>query len=62
MSNFKKTLLIIMLILTLIATIIWFNLPKMTPYYMQLTKARVGLNLDIQPKSQQDAHFVGSKQ
>ncbi|HFU77145.1 MAG TPA: hypothetical protein ENK68_01415, partial [Epsilonproteobacteria bacterium] len=54
--------LIIMLILTLIATIIWFNLPKMTPYYMQLTKARVGLNLDIQPKSQQDAHFVGSKQ
>ena len=57
----KKFLLIPLIFLLLIATIIWFNLPKITPYYTQLTKSRVGLNLDLQPKAQKEAHFVGSQ-
>ena len=56
----KRIGIIILLLLTLVAIIIWFNLPKITPYYMQLTKARVGLNMDLQPLSQKEAHFVGS--
>ena len=56
----KRILVIILLLLTLIATIIWFNLPKITPYYLQLTKPRVGLNLDIQPQAQKESYFVGS--
>lgn len=56
----KKILLIILLLLVLIATIIWFNLPKITPYYTQLTKPRIGLNLDTQPQAQKESHFVGS--
>ncbi len=56
----KRIFTIIILLLTLVATIIWFNLPKITPYYIQLTKPRIGLNLDIQPQAQKEAHFVGS--
>ncbi|WP_309497796.1 multiheme c-type cytochrome [Sulfurovum sp.] len=56
----KSLLTIMLLLLTMIATIIWFNLPKITPYYTQLTKPRVGLNLDLQPKTQKESHFVGS--
>ena len=58
----KKTLLIIFLILSLIIMFIWFNLPKITPYYMQLTKPRLGLNLDLQPQAQKESHFAGSAQ
>ncbi len=36
-------------------------MPKISPYYTQLTKTRVGLNMDLQPTSQKEAHFVGSK-
>ena len=57
----KIVLLLLSLILILMATIVWFNLPKLTPYYTQLTKPRVGLSLDLQPKEQKAAHFVGSK-
>lgn len=57
----KKILSIFTILLLLITTIIWFNLPKITPYYTQLTKTRVGLNMDLQPASQKEAHFVGSK-
>ena len=57
----KKVLLAFLIFFLLIATVIWFNLPKITPYYMQLTKSRVGLNLDLQPKAQKEAHFVGSQ-
>ena len=56
----KKVLLILFLLLMIIATIIWFNLPKITPYYTQLTKPRIGLNLDTQPQAQKESHFVGS--
>ncbi|HFQ62210.1 MAG TPA: hypothetical protein ENK39_07945 [Epsilonproteobacteria bacterium] len=56
----KRIFIIIFLLLSLVATIIWFNLPKITPYYIQLTKPRIGLNLDIQPQVQKEAHFVGS--
>jgi nitrate/TMAO reductase-like tetraheme cytochrome c subunit len=56
----KKFLTFILLILLILITIIWFNLPKLTPYYTQLTKTRVGLNLDLQPKEQKEAEFVGS--
>lgn len=57
----KKILSIFLILLLIITTIIWFNLPKITPYYTQLTKTRVGLNMDLQPTSQKEAHFVGSK-
>ena len=56
----KKRVFIYALILLLLSLLIWFNLPKITPYYRQLTKPRVGLNVDLQPKSQKEAHFVGS--
>ncbi|HHO65251.1 MAG TPA: hypothetical protein ENJ71_01885, partial [Epsilonproteobacteria bacterium] len=57
----KIVLLLLSLILILMATIVWFNLPKLTPYYTQLTKPRVGLSLDLQPEEQKTATFVGSK-
>ena len=56
----KKILLILLLLFLIILSIIWLNLPKITPYYTQLTKPRVGLNLDLQPQSQKEAEFVGS--
>ncbi len=57
----KKVFLGFILLSMIILGIIWMNLPKITPYYTQLTKTRVGLNLDLQPKSQKEAHFVGSQ-
>lgn len=56
----KRILTLLTLLLAVVAAIIWFNLPKITPYYTQLTKPRVGLNLDLQPQAQKKAHFVGS--
>ena len=56
----KRIVIIILLLLSLVATIIWFNLPKITPYYKQLTQPRVGLNVNLQPKAQQEAQYVGS--
>ncbi len=34
---------------------------KLTPYYTQLTKPRVGLHLDQQPQAQKKSHYVGSQ-
>ncbi len=48
------------LLLVAIALLVYLNLPKITPYYTQLTKPRVGLNVDLQPEAQKEAHFVGS--
>ena len=56
----KRALVFLLLLLIIITTIIWFNLPKITPYYTQLTKPRIGLNLDTQPQAQKESHFVGS--
>ena len=53
----KKVLILFLLLLSLL---IWFSLPKITSYYTQLTKPRVGLNLGLQPKAQKKACFVGS--
>ncbi|HSR74480.1 MAG TPA: multiheme c-type cytochrome [Sulfurovum sp.] len=58
----KKILARSILLGVIIAGIIWFNLPKIVPYYTQLTTVRVGLNLDLQPTEQKGAHFVGSKE
>lgn len=55
-----KKMISILFILAVTAALIWFNLPKITPYYTQLSKARVGMNLDLQPEAQKEAHFVGS--
>ena len=55
----KKILILIALIL--IALLAWVFQPKILPYYEQLTKERVGLNVDLQPKAQKEAKFVGSK-
>lgn len=57
----KKIFLGFILLMLIVLGIIWMNLPKITPYYTQLTKVRVGLNLDLQPKEQKGAHFVGSE-
>ena len=57
----RKILTFFILFLLLVATVIWFNLPKLTPYYTQLTSARVGMNLDLQPEAQKTSTFVGSK-
>jgi len=54
-----KKLLFIGLTLIVIL-LIWINKPKIVDYYQQLTKERVGLSVDLQPKSQKKAHFVGS--
>ncbi len=51
---------IFIILLLFITSVIWFSLPKITPYYTQLTKTRVGLNLDLQPQVQKESHFVGS--
>ena len=48
----KQFLAFFIMLLLLIATVIWFNLPKLTPYYTQLTTPRVGLSLDLQPQEQ----------
>ncbi len=53
----KKNLLFIFILLLLLA---WFFQPKILPYYAQLTQERVGLNVDLEPKAQKNAHFVGS--
>ena len=55
----KKALFIVLFLVGL-ALFAWFNKPKITPYYTQLTKTHVGLHTDLQPKSQKDATFVGS--
>ena len=41
--------------------LVWIFKPKIAPYYQQLTKDRVGLNVDLQSQSQKKADFVGSK-
>ena len=56
----RKLLFWLFFILLVTGVLIWTNLPKITPYYTQLTKARVGLNLDLQPEAQKKAAFVGS--
>ena len=39
----------------------WIFKPKIAPYYQQLIKDRVGVNIDLQSESQKKADFVGSK-
>jgi len=56
----KKVLTLFIVFLLLLSLLIWFTLPKITSYYTQLTKTRVGLNLDLQPEAQKKACFVGS--
>jgi len=54
----KALFLLSIILLPLIATITWFNLPKLTPYYTQLTKPCVELNLDLQPKAQTEGYLI----
>ncbi len=51
------SLLSIIIILALVG---WLNRPKILPYYKQLTKEHVGVNVDLQPKEQKKATYVGS--
>ena len=50
----------ILLFVVFWAIIGWLNLPKLAPYYQQLTQERVGTRMDLQPLSQKKSHFVGS--
>lgn len=54
----KKTVLF--LVLLLLGIFAWLNMPKITPYYKQLTKDRMGAHVDMQPQAQKESHFVGS--
>jgi hypothetical protein len=55
----KALFLLSIILLPLIATITWFNLPKLTPCYTQLTKPRVELNLNnLQPKAQTEGYLI----
>jgi len=56
-----KKILWIFLFIVVIFTLVWINMPKLTPYYAQLTQLRVGLNVDLQSKEQKNSTFVGSK-
>ncbi len=53
--------ILILFTLVILASLAWFFQPKILPYYQQLTKSRVGLNVNLQPISQKDAKFIGSK-
>ena len=53
----KKNLIFFTFLLLILTT----GCLKLTPYYTQLTKPRVGLNLDLQPQVQKESHFVGSQ-
>lgn len=53
-----KKILIFSIFLLLILTT---GCIKLTPYYTQLTKPRVGLHLDQQPQAQKNSHYVGSQ-
>ena len=55
-----KKVSFVLIIAVVAAAIFWFNKPKILPYYTQLTKERVGLSVDLQPKEQKGAEFVGS--
>ena len=61
MSYLKKTILVIIILLLIPISIVWINLPKIAPYYTQLTKPRIALNIDLQPASQKESHFIGSQ-
>ncbi|MDQ7085757.1 MAG: multiheme c-type cytochrome [Sulfurovum sp.] len=58
----KKSWLISLVIssMIIIGVVISMNLPKILPYYAQLSQVRVGLDVDVQPLAQKSAHFVGS--
>ena len=56
----KRIFTLLLPLLMIAAALIWLNLPKITPYYKQLTKPRVGMNIDLQPVEQKEAHFIGS--
>jgi predicted CXXCH cytochrome family protein len=57
----RKFLILLSLLLTVALGYFGYkNLHKIYPFYSQLTKERVSLNRDLQPKDQKDANFVGS--
>ncbi|WP_201353487.1 multiheme c-type cytochrome [Hydrogenimonas urashimensis] len=57
-----KQIIIAILFTILGVMLVWIVFePKIAPYYVQLTKTRVGLSADLQPKEQKTSHFVGSK-
>ena len=57
-----KNIIIAMLFAVLGMLLVWVIFePKIAPYYVQLTKTRVGLSVDLQPNEQKNAHFVGSQ-
>jgi len=51
----------ILIVLILLGFLVYLNLPKLTPYYTQLTTPRVGLNINLQPTAEEEANFVGSE-
>lgn len=57
----RKYIVILVLILLLPLTYFGYkNLSKIAPFYQQLTKTRVGLAENLQPKDQEGADYVGA--
>ena len=57
----KKVLFLSVLVILFVTMYFFKESLKILPYYEQLSKPRVSLNANLQPKEQKDAHFVGSK-
>ena len=57
----KKVLLTLLSILIVVATYIGYTkAKKLIPFYQQLTQTHVGTEVDLQPKVQKQAHYVGA--
>ena len=56
----KKFLFVLLVVLVGGGYYLYTTKGKILPYYQQLTQARVGVTTDLQPKDQEQAHFVGS--
>lgn len=58
----KKIVAIVVLVIMSVGTYVAYEkLAKVLPFYEQLTKERVSTEMDLNPKEQDDAHFVGSQ-
>ena len=57
----KKTALILILMFIIIGTFLAYDkIKKIYPYISQLTQERISTNINLQPKEQTDASFVGA--
>ncbi len=57
----KKILLVLLSIVIIVGGYIGYTkAQKLLPFYQQLTQTHVGTEVDLQPKTQKEAHYVGA--